>query len=105
VEYKEHNVSSVVLGILLLIEALIAIYIGQRLFSFPKNKMQTFILLIMVFTSQFRVLLVRERRYFWKSRPGRELIASVLVIIAVFLLLGTAGIAVERIPRLLLSSP
>jgi H+-transporting ATPase len=91
-------VSSVVLGILLLIEALIAIYIGQRLFSFPKNKMQTFILLIMVFTSQFRVLLVRERRYFWKSRPGRELIASVLVIIAVFLLLGTAGIAVERIP-------
>ncbi|RSN77656.1 HAD-IC family P-type ATPase, partial [Candidatus Methanodesulfokora washburnensis] len=91
-------VSSVVLGILLLIEALIAIYIGQRLFSFPKNKMQTFILLIMVFTSQFRVLLVRERRYFWKSRPGRELIASVLVIIAVFLLLGTVGIVVERIP-------
>jgi len=90
--------SSVVLGILLLIEALIAIYIGQRLFSFPKNKMQTFILLIMVFTSQFRVLLVRERRYFWKSRPGRELIASVLVIIAVFLLLGTVGIVVERIP-------
>jgi len=90
--------SSVALGLLLLSEALIAIYIGKKLFSFSQKEMQTFILLTMVFTSQFRVILVRERGYFWKSKPGRELIASISIVIAAFLLLGAVGIVVERIP-------
>ena len=90
--------SSVVLGLLLLSEALVAIYIGKKLFSFSQKEMQTFILLTMVFTSQFRVILVRERGYFWKSKPGRELIASISIVITAFLLLGAVGIVVERIP-------
>ncbi|MEM0112896.1 MAG: plasma-membrane proton-efflux P-type ATPase, partial [Fervidicoccaceae archaeon] len=81
-----------------LFEALIAIYLGLRLFAFGQHEMQTFILLVMVFTSQFRVLIVRERRWFWRTRPGRELSISIIGVIAAFLALGTLGLIVKPIP-------
>ncbi|MEM0021737.1 MAG: plasma-membrane proton-efflux P-type ATPase [Fervidicoccaceae archaeon] len=91
-------ISSSIIGIALLFEALIAIYLGLRLFAFGQHEMQTFILLVMVFTSQFRVLIVRERRWFWRTRPGRELSISIIGVIAAFLALGTLGLIVKPIP-------
>lgn len=95
---KNVMLSSSVIGIALLAEALLSIYIGLRFFAFSEKEMQTFILLVMVFTSQFRVLIVRERRWFWSSRPGRELIFSVIGVIVAFILLGTFGGIIAPIP-------
>ena len=54
--------------------------------------LQTFVLLALVFTSQFRVLVVRERGHFWSSRPGRELAISSFATVIGFALLGIYGI-------------
>jgi H+-transporting ATPase len=90
--------SSLSIGIALLIEALIAIYIGLHVFNLSEGKMQTFILLTLVFTSQFRVLMLRERKWFWSSRPGRELTASIIGVTIAFLALGALGVIIEPVP-------
>ncbi|MEM0048797.1 MAG: plasma-membrane proton-efflux P-type ATPase [Ignisphaera sp.] len=95
--FKELALSSTILGLLLLVEGLIAVYIGSAVYRFTMQQMQTFILLVMVFTSQFRVLIVRERKWFWSSKPGRELIASIIGVIVAFTILGCAGIIVTSI--------
>lgn len=87
--FRELALSSTSLGILLLIEGLIAIYLGLFLYHFNAQQMQTFMLLVMVFTSQFRVLIVRERSWFWRSMPGRDLIISMFAVITAFTILGS----------------
>lgn len=95
---KNIMISSSVIGVALLVEALLSIYLGLKLFAFEQDKMQSFILLLMVFTSQFRVLIVRERRPFWSSKPGRELMISVVGVILTFAILGVTGIIIAPIP-------
>ena len=95
---KNIMISSFVIGVALLVEALLSIYLGLKLFAFEQDKMQSFILLLMVFTSQFRVLIVRERRSFWSSKPGRELMISVVGVILTFAILGVTGIIIAPIP-------
>ena len=89
--------SSLVVGIALLIEAILAIYIGLIVFNLDMKQMQTFILLNMVYTSQFRVLILRERNYFWRSKPGTMLVISIVGVIIAFTLLGITGFIVEPI--------
>jgi H+-transporting ATPase len=90
-------ISSLVSGISLLIEAILAIYIGLTVFNLDMKQMQTFILLNMVYTSQFRVLILRERNYFWRSKPGKMLVISIVGVIIAFTLLGITGFIVEPI--------
>jgi len=90
-------ISSLVAGISLLIEAILAIYIGLIVFNLDMKQMQTFILLNMVYTSQFRVLILRERNYFWRSKPGTMLVISIVGVIIAFTLLGITGFIVEPI--------
>jgi H+-transporting ATPase len=97
-DVKNLMISSSIIGIALLVEALLAIYLGLYVFNLSKRGMQTFILLTMVFTSQFRVLILRERRWFWSSKPGRMLTIAVIGVTIVFVMLGTLGIIVEPIP-------
>jgi H+-transporting ATPase len=95
---KNLMASSLVIGIALLIEALLAIYIGLHIFNLSEKEMQTFILLTMVFTSQFRVLILRERRWFWSSKPGRELAISIASVTIAFFIIGTLGVIIKPIP-------
>jgi H+-transporting ATPase len=48
-------------------------------------------MLNLIFNSQFRVLIVRERRHFWSSLPGRELLILSMATIIGFALLGIFG--------------
>jgi H+-transporting ATPase len=41
----------------------------------------------LVLTSQFRIYLLRERRHFWDSRPGRGILISSAAAVVVFSLL------------------
>ena len=83
--------ASLVIGALMIAEGGIALFIGDHYFHLEFVKLQTFIMLMLIFTSQFRVYIVRERKYFWSSRPGRELVISTAGALIVFTLLGIYG--------------
>jgi H+-transporting ATPase len=70
--------ASLVIGLLLVIQGAIMLYLGRFYYGMSLETLQTFLLLTLVFTSQFRVLTVRERRHFWSSRPGTELLVSIV---------------------------
>jgi H+-transporting ATPase len=91
---KNITLSSLVIGILLVIEGAIILYIGVYYYGMNMSHLQTFVLLTLVFTSQFRVLSVRERRHIWSSKPGRELLSSVSATLVAFSLLGVFGIII-----------
>jgi H+-transporting ATPase len=55
------------------------------------------VMLNLIFNSQFRVLIVRERRHFWSSLPGRELLILSSATIIGFALLGVYGIFVPSL--------
>ena len=60
---------------------------GRNWLRLPLPQLQTLIFLMLVFTGQGNVYLVRERGHFWRSRPGRWLmIGSVADIVAVCVL-------------------
>jgi len=88
---KKITLASLVIGGLLVVEGAIVIFIGTSYFQMELSTLQTFVLLTLVFTSQFRVLIVRERGHFWSSRPGLELTLSTFVTMIGFLLLGMYG--------------
>lgn len=89
--------ASLILGIFFALEDLLVIFIGLKYFQLGFDKLQTLVLLSLVFNSQFRVLLVRERKHFWSTAPGRDLLAVNILTIAGFVLLAISGIFVPGI--------
>jgi H+-transporting ATPase len=83
--------ASLVIGALLVIEGALALFAGHSLFHMTFDQLQTFIMLVLIFTSQFRVYIVRERRHFWSTRPGRELFIATTGALIVFAILGVYG--------------
>ena len=96
---KNVTYASLVLGSLLVAEGIIAILIGLDYFHFgsTSDQLQTFVLLMLIFTSQFRVYLVREREHFWSSRPGKALVVATIVTIIAFALFGTFGVIIPAL--------
>ncbi|MBS7643417.1 plasma-membrane proton-efflux P-type ATPase [Candidatus Bathyarchaeota archaeon] len=94
---KNITLASLIIGALLIAEGAITALIGINYFHLEWEALQTFVMLTLIFTSQFRVLVVRERRHFWSSRPSRELLVSTMASICVFALIGVYGIIVPAI--------
>ena len=88
---KKVTLASLVIGGFLVAEGALMIFIGINYYHMELATLQTFVLLTLVFTSQFRVLIVRERGHFWSSKPGRELTLSTFATVIGFLLLGIYG--------------
>lgn len=89
---KDITLASLVPGLLLVAEGMIVILIGMKYFYLDWEKVRTLVMLNLVFNSQFRVLIVRERRHFWSSLPGRELLVMSALTLIAFALLGVYGI-------------
>jgi H+-transporting ATPase len=94
---KNISLASLIIGSLLVGEGVIALFVGSHYFHMALDRFNTFIMLSLVFTSQFRVLIVRERRYFWSSRPGRELVIATASTVIIFALLGVSGLIVPPV--------
>lgn len=86
--------ASLVVGALLVIEGVVALLVGTRYFHLELEQLRTLTVLMLIFTSQFRVYIVRERRYFWSSRPGRELVFATTGAIIAFALFGIYGLII-----------
>lgn len=94
---KNITLASLVIGMILVAEDMIAVLIGVDYFHLESEKLQTFVMLLLIFTSQFKVHIVRERKHFWSSQPGRELLVSTAAAILVFTLLGVYGIIIPSL--------
>jgi H+-transporting ATPase len=94
---KNITLASLVIGLLLVIEGIMGFMIGKNCFKLEWGKLQSFIMLLLVFNSQFRVYIVRERRHFWSSKPGKALIISIIAVILGFTLLGIYGIIIPSL--------
>ncbi len=86
--------ASLAVGALLVVEGAVALFIGSHYFHLGLGQLRTFTLLTLIFTSQFRVYIVRERHYFWYSCPGRELVLATIGAIVVFAILGVYGLII-----------
>jgi len=78
---KPDHFSSIFIGLMLVAEGIIAILVSVYYFNLDLQKLQTFVLLLLVFTSQFQIFILRERRFFWSSIPGKALILSTTLTI------------------------
>jgi len=90
--------TSGILAGLVLVLSFAVFFAGRDWLHLPLGQLQTLIFVMLVFTGQGNVYLVRERSHFWKSTPSRWLLlASLLDIIAV-VVLSTQGILMAAIP-------
>jgi H+-transporting ATPase len=95
---KNITFASLIVGALLVVEGTVALFIASQYFHLPLEQLQTFTALMLIFTSQFRVYIVRERKYFWSSLPGRELAITTAAALVVFSLLGVYGLILQSLP-------
>lgn len=94
---KNITLASLIPGILLIVEGILVILMGTKYFNLEWEKLRTLVMLNLIFNSQFRVLIVRERRHFWSSIPGSELLLLSAATIISFALLGLYGIFVPSL--------
>jgi len=95
---KNITAASAILGLLFALEDLIVIFIGMKFFRLGINEIRTLVLLSLVFNSQFRMLIVRERQHFWSSVPGRNLLLVNVITIVAFGFIGILGVFIPGIP-------
>ncbi len=94
---KNITLASLAVGVLLIAQGIVAIFLAKNGLALDYAHVQTFVLLTLVFTSQFRVLIVRERRCAWDSMPGKALLMSTGGTIALFFAMGAIGFIIPSL--------
>lgn len=74
------------------------LWAGRDALSFSLPQLQTLTFVTLVLTGYMNVYLIRERRRFWASRPGRWLLVSSAAGVAVVGLLATGGVLMAPLP-------
>jgi hypothetical protein len=71
---------SVVLGIAMLVEALLLLWIGWTRFGLATNNnaLYTFSFLTLLYFAAFSIVSARERRWFWATMPSKTLVAAIM---------------------------
>ncbi len=86
---------------LILVLSFAVFFTGRNWLGLPLPQLQTLTFVMLVFTGQGNIYLVRERAHFWRSRPGRWLMTGSILDVIVVSLLATQGILMAAIdPRL-----
>ncbi len=95
---KNITIASVFPGMLLILGDIFIIHAARQYFHLDWTRLQTLVMLNLIFNSQFRVLIVRERRHFWSSLPGKNLLFMSAATIIGFALLAIYGVFVPSVP-------
>ncbi|GAO35613.1 pirin [Sulfuricella sp. T08] len=85
------------LAVLVLILSFSVFFAGRDLLHLPLPQLQTLIFVMLVFSGQGTVYLVRERHHFWHSLPSRWLMLASLMDILIVSVLATQGILMAAI--------
>ena len=83
---------------LVLILSFAVLFVGREMLRLPVPQLQTLAFVLLVFTGQGNVYLVRERGRVWRSRPSTWLIVSSIADVLVVSLLAVRGILMAAIP-------
>ena len=86
------------LACLILILSFAVFFAARDWLHLPLPQLQTLVFVMLVFTGQGTVYLVRERRRFWSSAPSRWLLFSSLADILAVGILASRGILMAPIP-------
>ncbi|MEM0139481.1 MAG: plasma-membrane proton-efflux P-type ATPase [Ferroplasma sp.] len=89
--------SSILLASMLVVEGFVFLYIGLNA-GLTILEIHTFIFDMLVFSGQFTVYMVRERKHFYNSMPSKFLLTSSIADIIVISILSYYGILVAAIP-------
>lgn len=73
-------------------------FVGRAALHLPLGQLQTLVFLMLVFTGQGNVYLVRERHRLWDSRPSRWLMLSSGADVIVVSLMAMRGVLMTAIP-------
>lgn len=73
-------------------------YIAKYLLHLSLEQLQTLMFVMLVFTGQANVYLVRERHHFWDSRPSRWMLLGTLADIILVSIFASQGILMTAIP-------
>ena len=84
--------ASLALAVVVLVESFLDLWLARGVFHLSWHQTQTLIFLMLVFSGQATVYVVRERSHFWKSRPARWLVAATTVDIIVVSALAIGGV-------------
>lgn len=90
--------SALLLAVAWLVVAFGTLYVGTSILHYDLPHLQTLVFVMLVLTGQANVYLVRERRHFWQSRPGRALILSTLGDLLVIGFIASRGILMVPLP-------
>jgi H+-transporting ATPase len=91
---KNNILASLIPALFYILDDALVILIAINYFYIQWNELTTLVMLTLIFNSQLRVLIVRERRHFWSSLPGKGLLISSTLTIVVFAFVGVFGILV-----------
>ena len=94
---KNIMLSSLTLGVFFALEDLFILFIGVKYFHLNFDEITTLVMLSLVFNTQFRILIVRERKHFWSSIPNKNLLIVNSITIICFVLLGIFGIFIPKL--------
>ncbi len=86
------------LSFALLLFSLGIFFTARNVFRFPLGRLQTLVFVMLVFTGQGVVYIVRERKRFWNSPPSRLMILSSTLDIAVVSFLASNGMLMHSLP-------
>jgi H+-transporting ATPase len=91
---RGYIVIAAVLGLVMMAEALLFLFFAWSRFGLAEDggALYTFSFLLLLFFAAFSILSVRERRWFWSSRPSRALLAGVAVEFVAGTALATVGL-------------
>ncbi len=89
------------LALLVLAESFLVLYLTIGVFHLDLPQVQTLIFVMLVFTGQATVYLVRERRHFWAARPSNWLMATTAGDLIVVILLAIHGLLMAAVSLLL----
>jgi H+-transporting ATPase len=73
-------------------------YVAHYVMHLPLGQLQTLMFVMLVFTGQANVYLVRERQHFWNSRPSRWMLFGTLADIILVSIFASQGILMTAIP-------
>lgn len=98
---KNNILASLIPALSYVLEDVIVILICKNYFHLQFNELTTLVMLSLIFNSQLRVLIVRERGHFWSSFPGKGLLVSSTAAIIGFALVTISGILVPPLNMLI----
>ncbi len=94
--------SALALAAVLLVESFLVLWLSLAVFHESLAQTQTLVFLMLVFSGQTTVYVVRERGHFWSSLPGRTLLVASLCDLLVVSTLAALGILMTPVAPILI---